>query len=254
MPFTLVERVCSLVCCKRRLRALTRRRLSTFAIQLWARSIPSRIPNPKSEGFSCHTWFLLVSLLSVIGIIGCVRGNGQGSGEPGYSSFTVALTPASVTVTAGSTVSFTATPSSTAPSGGYATWSVDPPYGGSISSSGIFAAAGNAGTYKVVANWSYPPSTSQKYPNTSPTASNPAIVTVLPPPQINAVLQPGLTQAAGAMQGGGLTQNGAIVGQPVPSMMSTDSFGTTQLRSSFTPPLPCAPPGVTPPAGIKPCG
>jgi hypothetical protein len=63
---------------------------------------------------------------------------------------------------------------------------------------------------------------------------------VLPVPQIDAELDPNFVQASGAIQTNGAIQNSVIAGQPVPSENSTDPNGDIQVRSGFTPPVPCA--------------
>jgi hypothetical protein len=72
------------------------------------------------------------------------------------------------------------------------------------------------------------------------TASSTATVTVLPPPQLAFQLNPNLIQASGASQMSGSIQNGAVVGQLLPSLNSADPTGNIQSRSGLNVPVVCA--------------
>jgi hypothetical protein len=56
---------------------------------------------------------------------------------------------------------------------------------------------------------------------------------------LGAELNTDLTQASGAIQIFGRIQNAAIVGQLVPSLISTDTNDSVQVRSGFTIPVGC---------------
>jgi hypothetical protein len=75
--------------------------------------------------------------------------------------------------------------------------------------------------------------------------SGSATVEVLSAPQPGAELNTDFTQASGAIQAPGTIQNGAIVGQPFPSVVSTDSSNNVQIRSGFTIPVVCAGSGTS---------
>jgi hypothetical protein len=119
------------------------------------------------------------------------------------------------------------------PDGGSLTWSVNPASGGTITSAGVYTASGTAGNYSVVATWT--PSN----PAAGTAIGGSAAVVVLPPVQPGAELNTDLVQASGAIQISGTVQNAAIVGQPVPSAISTGLSGTVQIRSGFTIPVVC---------------
>jgi hypothetical protein len=167
--------------------------------------------------------------LIILGLAGC----GGGFRNPRPPSLNVSVNPSSITVAAGSTTTFTAMFTPGLPEGGSLSWSVDPANGGAITSAGVYAASGTAGNYTVVATWT----PSNLVVGTSISGS--AMVEVLPMPQLGAELNTDLIQASGAIQGFGTIQNAAIVGQLVPSVISTDPNGNAQTRSGFTIPLVC---------------
>jgi hypothetical protein len=67
--------------------------------------------------------------------------------------------------------------------------------------------------------------------------SGSAAVEVLPAPQLGAELNTDLTQASGTVQSSNTIQNAGIVGQLVPSVISTDPSGNVQIRSGFAVPV-----------------
>jgi hypothetical protein len=146
----------------------------------------------------------------------------------------ISVSPSSTIVAAGSITPFTAVFTRGSPGGGSLTWSVAPSEGGSITNEGVYTASATTGKYTVTAAWTL--------------ASNApggifrgfATVELLPVPQVDAVLNPNLVQASGAIQVNGGIQNAGITGQIVPSVISTDPIGNLQVRSSFTPPVACA--------------
>jgi hypothetical protein len=115
----------------------------------------------------------------------------------------------------------------TAPSGGSLTWSITPVDGGTITGAGVLTTSATAGTYNVVATWTPAISSHATILKGSST------VTLLAVPQLDAVISPGQVQASGANQTAGAIQNGAVAGQAIPSVTSTDSGGNTQVLSGF---------------------
>ena len=170
--------------------------------------------------------------LIVIGFAGC--GGGYANPNPGPPTPPkVSINPASVIVAAGSNTTFTAVFTPAAPQGGSLTWTVIPATGGTITSAGVYTASATAGNYSVVATW-----TSSDLTGT--TSSGSATVEVLPVPQQGAVLNTDLVQASGAAQVSSTVQNVGITGQIIPSVISADPNNNVQVRSGFTPPVPCA--------------
>ncbi len=168
----------------------------------------------------------------VLGFAGC----GGGFPNPNAPSYSVSVSPPSITVAAGSTTTFTALFTPSHPEAGSLTWSVSPARGGTITSAGVYTASGTAGNYTVVATWT--PSN----PAGGTTVSGSAAVDVLPPVQPGAELNTELVQASGAIQVSGAIQNAAIVGQLVPSAISMGPDGNVQIRSGFTIPVVCTAP------------
>jgi hypothetical protein len=169
----------------------------------------------------------------ILGLAGCGGGFPNPRTSSTNVSVTVSVNPSSITVTAGSTTMFTASFAPSPPRGGSLTWSVNPATGGTITSAGVFTASATAGNYAVVATWT--PSN----PAAGTNASGSAMVEVVPVPQLGAELNTDLVQASGAIQVFGTIQNAAIVGQSVPSAISTDPTGNVQIRSGFTIPVVC---------------
>ena len=174
------------------------------------------------------------ALPAILGLAGCAGGSPYSpASSPPPVNVSLSLNPSSITVAAGSATIFTAffTPSS--PNGGSLTWSVNPANGGTITSTGDYTASATPGNYTVVAKWT--PSN----PVAGTTISGSAVVEVLPLPQMGAELNTDMTQASGAIQVFGSIQNAAIVGQLVPSVISTDPNDSVQARSGFTIPQVC---------------
>jgi hypothetical protein len=65
------------------------------------------------------------------------------------------------------------------------------------------------------------------------------VVDILAQPEVDAILNYNLVQGSGASQSNGSIQNGAVIGQPVPSVISSDPNGNVQTGSGFVPPIPC---------------
>jgi hypothetical protein len=167
--------------------------------------------------------------LMMLGIAGC----DGGFPRPAPPSYNISVSPSSITVAAGSTTTFTALITPSRPEGGSLTWSVNPAKGGTITSAGAYTASGTVGSYMVVATW-----TPSNLAGASISGS--AAVGVLPPPQLGAELNPDLVQASGAIQVSGATQNAVVVGQLLPSVISTDRNDSVEVRSGFTFPVVCS--------------
>jgi hypothetical protein len=170
----------------------------------------------------------LVLLFLVLGVAGCRNGGG---GFPGPLSITVSVIPASTTIAAGSSTTFTPSFSPTSPQGGTLTWSVSPGNGGTVTSQGVYTAPGMAGNYVVTVTWT------PTYPGAGTSITGSATVVVLPPAQLVGALNTDLVQASGGVQVFNVIQNSAVVGQPTPFMTSTDSSGNVQARSGFSIPV-----------------
>jgi hypothetical protein len=182
----------------------------------------------------CLNRIVLGLPLIVLGLAGCgFTGASSQSGFPNPSSASVSVNPSSITVAAGSTATFAALFTPSSPAGGSLTWSVNPVNGGTITGTGVYTAPGTAGNYTVVATWT--PSN----PGTGSSISGSAAVEVLPAPQLGAELNTDLTQASGTVQSSSTIQNAGIVGQLVPSVISTDPSGNVQIRSGFAVPVVC---------------
>jgi len=180
----------------------------------------------------CLNRIALALPLIILGLAGC--GNrGSGFPNPKPPSYNVSVHPSSITVAAGSTTTFTALFTPSRPEAGSLTWSVNPANGGTITSAGVYTAPGTAGNYTVVATWT--PSN----PGAGTRISGSAAVEVLPPPQPGAELNTDLIQASGAIQVSGTIQNAAVVGQLVPSVISTDPNDSVKVRSGFAIPVVC---------------
>jgi hypothetical protein len=155
-----------------------------------------------------------------------------------------------ITVDAGSATTFTGVFAPTAPTGGSLTWSITPVDGGTITGTGVLTASATAGAYAVEAIWTPAiPSNAAAVKGSAPISIESGIlrgsatVTVLAVPQLDSVISPDQVQASGANQTGGAIQNGVVVGQEIPSVLSIDSGGNIEVFSSF--PLPAACPGST---------
>lgn len=177
---------------------------------------------------------LCIGLCLGLCLTGCSQGSAS-SGFPGPGPATSAVTvnPPSVTVAEGSTTTFAAAYAPEAPTGGSLTWSVVPVTGGTITNGGVYTASATAGTYGIIATWT--PSNGA----TSAAISGSATVVILPAPQIGAQLDPNFVQASGGFQTAGTIQNGVVIGQLLPSVISSDPSGNIQTRSGFTVPVAC---------------
>jgi hypothetical protein len=145
----------------------------------------------------------------------------------------LSVDPSSAIVAEGSATRFTAIFTPGSPGDGSLSWSVVPINGGTITSEGVYTASSTAGRYAIVATWT------PTHILLGSSASGSARVEVHPVAQLRAELNPDMVQASGALQTNGVIQNGVIIGQSVPSVTSTDSNGNIQVRSGFTPPIPC---------------
>ncbi len=168
--------------------------------------------------------------LIVLGFVGCA-----GQTNPARPNETkLSVTPAKVTVAAGSTTDFKGVFTPTAPTGGSLTWSVAPATAGTVSSAGVFTASSNPGKYSVIATWTPAVVTAKVV-----IIDGSAKVEILAVPQLASVNSPDMVQASGGSQTNGAIQNVAIVGQPFPSVTSEDAAGNIQVRTGFTPPVAC---------------
>jgi hypothetical protein len=149
----------------------------------------------------------------------------------------LSVSPASITVDAGSATAFTAIFTPAAPTGGSLTWSIVAVDGGTITGDGVYTASSNAGKYSILATWT--PSLTSK----AAILKGASTVTLLAVPQLDSAISPSQVQATGANQSAGADQNGAVVGQGIPSVASTDSGGNTQVLSGFTLPVSTCGPG-----------
>jgi hypothetical protein len=172
--------------------------------------------------------------LLALGLVGC------GGGFAGSTTLSTKLSvnPSSITVAAGSTAPFTAvfTPTVSAP--GSLTWSVSAVNAGTITGAGVYTASTTAGPYTIIATWT--PAVLTASAASAAIITGSANVEVIAVPQLDSAINPNLVQASGANQTNGVIQNGAIVGQGIPSIISIDSGGNIQVRSGFTPPVACS--------------
>lgn len=166
----------------------------------------------------------LTLLVLVLVLVGCRNSD---SGFPGPLSVTISVSPASITVPVGSSMTFTAVFAPTNPQGGTLTWLVSPANGGTVTNSGVYTAPGTAGNYVVTATWT-PNSVGLGNP-----ISASATVMVASPAQLAGELNNDLVQASGGTQALGGIQNAAVLGQNVPFMGSTDITRNIQVRSGF---------------------
>ena len=117
--------------------------------------------------------------LIALGLTGC-GGNSVTVPPPPGAKLTVS--PASITIDAGSATTFTGVFAPTAPTRGSLTWSITPVNGGTITGAGVYTASATAGRYHILATW-------------TPSRSSPAAilkgsstVTLLPVPQLDSVI------------------------------------------------------------------
>ena len=169
----------------------------------------------------------IVLCLMILALIAC-GGTATVPPPPPPPGTKLSVSPASITVDAGSATAFTAIFTPAAPTGGSLTWSIVAVDGGTITGEGLYTASSNAGKYSILATWT--PSLTSK----AAILTGASTVKLLPVPQLDSVISPSQVQAAGASQSAGANQNGAVVGQGIPSVASTDSGGNTQVLSGFT--------------------
>ena len=171
----------------------------------------------------------LAILFVVTGLANCGSGSATENGFPNPKPLPASLTisPSSVTLAPGSTISFSASPSP--PQGFSVVWSVSPTTAGTITNSGVFTASETAASGAVVATWL--PSN----PLTGKPTAGSASVTVLQPPPSTV----DATQASGVIQTADHVENAVIAGQRLGSVVSTDPSGNTQSTSGFSVPVPC---------------
>ena len=188
---------------------------------------------------------LLIALWLALGLGGCREVSGGPSfsatpppKSPPPNSTTISVSPPSARVAAGATITFTASINASNPQAGSVTWSINPASGGTITSSGVYTASGNAGSYIVTATWA------PFNPAGGAAISSSVTVVVLPAPQLVFQLNPNIIQAYGANQGAGAIQNGAVAGQLFPSVTSTDPSGNIQSRSGLNIPVACTASGT----------
>jgi hypothetical protein len=175
---------------------------------------------------------LIVLCLALL-LTGCSPGAGSGFPSPNSAPTAISVSPSSAIVAEGSATTFAVTYTPAVPATGSLTWSVVPVTGGTITNGGVFTASATAGTYSIIATWT--PSSGK-----TNAISGAATVEVLPAPQIGAELNPNFVQAWGGLQTYGTVQNGVVIGQPLPSVTSSDPNGNIQTRSGFTIPVACA--------------
>jgi len=164
---------------------------------------------------------------------GCGSGATVSPPPPPHPVTTLSVNPRSITVDAGSATTFTGVFKPVAPAGGSLTWSITPVNGGTITSEGVLTASATAGNYAVQASWT--PATSSK----ATILKGSATVTVLPVPQIDAVISPYSVQASGTNQTAGAIQNGVVSGQGIPSVLAVDSSGNIAASTAFAFPASC---------------
>ncbi|MFZ0036406.1 MAG: hypothetical protein WAK91_03225 [Candidatus Acidiferrales bacterium] len=168
-----------------------------------------------------------------LGVAGC-GGVPNSKPSPAPASNKLSVTPASITVAAGSTTTFTAVFTLPAAAAGSLSWSVTPVDAGTITGGGILTASATAGQYIVVATWT------PANPSTAAILKGLATVEILAVPQLDSVISQDSVQASGASQVNGLIQNGAVVSQGIASILSTDDDNNIRVRSGFPIPLACA--------------
>ncbi len=143
----------------------------------------------------------------------------------------ISVRPVSIAVDVGSTTTFTVVFFPSRPRGSSLAWQVIPSNGGTISSQGVYTAPEKPGNYTVEAIWTS--ASGGLLANAS------ASVEVNPLPQADVVLNPDMAQASGRAQSNGAIQNGVVVGQAVPLVISTDPSRNVQVGNGFTPPITC---------------
>jgi hypothetical protein len=176
----------------------------------------------------------IVLSVVILGLVGCASKGGSGTPTPPPSSLNISVNPSSITVADGSTTPFIAVFTPDSPEGGSLTWSVKPANGGTITNDGVFTASGSAGKYVVGATW-------------TPTkwwlggiVHGSGAVQVLAVAQSAAAISTGLVQDPGGSEVSGTTQNAGIVGQPIPSVVSTDGSGNIHVVHGFAIPGTCS--------------
>ena len=113
-----------------------------------------------------------------LGVAGC-GGVPNSKPSPAPASNKLSVTPASITVAAGSTTTFTAVFTLPAAAAGSLSWSVTPVDAGTITGGGILTASATAGQYIVVATWT------PANPSTAAILKGLATVEILAVPQLD---------------------------------------------------------------------
>jgi len=191
------------------------------------RLIASRLSVPRTM----VSRLIAFSLIAVL-MTGC--GGGSAVPPPPPPGTKLSVSPASITVDAGSATTFMGVFTPAAPADGSLTWSIAPVDGGTITGGGVLTSSATAGSYTVLATWTPSLSLSSQASSKATILMGSARVKVLAVPRFDSVISPGQVQATGANQAAGAIQNGAVAGPAVPSVLATDSFGNTQVLSGFT--------------------
>ena len=156
-------------------------------------------------------------------ILGCSGGNRRAGDQVGTANQVLIITPGSDSVAPGQSLQFSAN----TPWGSSVTWSVQPPTGGTINSTGLFTASTTQGQCLVLAMW-----------NNDVRYVASAQVTILPPPP-PALTSPDTVQAFGRTQtlpGTGIS-NAAVVGELEPAVTSVSvADAAVKVRHGFLPP------------------
>jgi hypothetical protein len=175
----------------------------------------------------------MIWLKRIVFVLPCVILGLTGCGSS-FSNPELSVSPSSIAVAAGSTTTFTAVFAHAVAAGGSLTWSVTPANAGTITGGGVYTASATAGRYAIVATWT--PSN----PATATIVKGSTTVEIRAVPQLDSVISPDQVQASGGNQANATIQNGLIVGQEVPSVLSMDPGGNIQVRSGYAVPIPCA--------------
>jgi hypothetical protein len=201
----------------------------------WRKQIP-HVLRLNRRRLTVLGWIVLGRILlgTVLVLTGCGGGSPLVTPPPPPPGTKLSVSPPVITVEPGASTIFMGVFTPTAPTGGSLTWSITPADGGTITGAGVLTTSAMAGTYNVLATWT--PAISSK----AAILKGSSTVTLLAVPQLDAVISPGQVQATGANQAAGTIQNGAVAGQGIPSVLSTDSGGNTQVLSGFLIPTQCS--------------